>query len=96
MFDVAPGLFVERVEGGKKMALKAICRPTVLVHSGHEEPKQSPTTGCGKVREAPRARQLKELGLRRVSSRAPFDGFTSSDLDPSESSAGVSSGSKRR
>lgn len=43
MFDVAPGLFVERVEGGKKMALKAICRPTVLVHSGHEEPKQSPT-----------------------------------------------------
>ncbi|KAI9903626.1 hypothetical protein N3K66_000155 [Trichothecium roseum] len=50
MFDVAPGLFVERVEGGKKMALKAICRPTVLVHS---------------VREAPRARQLKELGLRR-------------------------------
>ncbi|OAA47028.1 hypothetical protein NOR_02664 [Metarhizium rileyi] len=32
LFDVAPGLFVERVEGGRKLPLKAICRPKVLVH----------------------------------------------------------------
>ncbi|GAB0136229.1 hypothetical protein EsDP_00004540 [Epichloe bromicola] len=34
LFDIAPGLFVERVEDGKKMALKSICRPKVLVHAG--------------------------------------------------------------
>lgn len=34
LFDVAPGLFVERLEGGKKMPIKAICRPTVLVFGG--------------------------------------------------------------
>ncbi|KAG6067257.1 hypothetical protein E4U32_004265 [Claviceps aff. humidiphila group G2b] len=34
LFDIAPGLFVERVEGGKKMALRSICRPKVLIHAG--------------------------------------------------------------
>ncbi|KHO00179.1 uncharacterized protein MAM_02102 [Metarhizium album ARSEF 1941] len=33
MFDIAPGLFVERVDGGRKLPLKAICRPKVLIHS---------------------------------------------------------------
>ncbi|KAG6217049.1 hypothetical protein E4U50_004548 [Claviceps purpurea] len=34
LFDIAPGLFVERVEGGKKMTLRSICRPKVLIHAG--------------------------------------------------------------
>ncbi|CAM1502084.1 Fc.00g040680.m01.CDS01 [Cosmosporella sp. VM-42] len=34
LFDVAPGLFVERIENGKKLGLKSIAKPTVLVHSG--------------------------------------------------------------
>lgn len=34
LFDIAPGLFVERIEGGKKMALKSICRPKVLIYAG--------------------------------------------------------------
>ncbi|KAG5918500.1 hypothetical protein E4U42_006838 [Claviceps africana] len=34
LFDIAPGLFVERIEGGKKMALRSICRPKVLIHAG--------------------------------------------------------------
>ncbi|KAG5974802.1 hypothetical protein E4U58_002477 [Claviceps cyperi] len=33
LFDIAPGLFVEKVEGGKKMALRSICRPKVLIHA---------------------------------------------------------------
>ena len=33
LFDIAPGLFVERVEGNKKAALKCLCRPRVLIHS---------------------------------------------------------------
>lgn len=36
LFDVAPGLFVERVESGKKMALRSVCRPRVLVHTDEE------------------------------------------------------------
>lgn len=43
LFDVAPGLFVERIDGGKKMPLKAICRPTVLVFGGDEGMGQKPT-----------------------------------------------------
>jgi hypothetical protein len=43
LFDVAPGLFVERVDGGKKMNLKAICRPTVLVYGGDGEVSRTPT-----------------------------------------------------
>ncbi|KAG9258600.1 uncharacterized protein F5Z01DRAFT_632673 [Emericellopsis atlantica] len=42
MFDVAPGLFVERIDGGKKMTLKAICRPAVLVYGGQTDPPQPP------------------------------------------------------
>ncbi|KYK57886.1 hypothetical protein DCS_04899 [Drechmeria coniospora] len=37
LFDLAPGLFVERIEGGRKAPLRAICRPKVLVHAGIEE-----------------------------------------------------------
>lgn len=43
LFDMAPGLFVERIEGDKKMSLKAICRPTVLVYGGDGEIDQKPT-----------------------------------------------------
>jgi hypothetical protein len=43
LFDVAPGLFAERVDGGKKMNLKAICRPTVLVYGAEGEPRRSST-----------------------------------------------------
>ena len=43
LFDVAPGLFVERVEGEKKMNLKAICRPTVLVYGGDGEVSRTST-----------------------------------------------------
>ncbi|KAJ6443835.1 alphaherpesvirus glycoprotein E domain-containing protein [Purpureocillium lavendulum] len=43
LFDVAPGLFVERVEVGKKAPLKAIYRPNVLVYAGDGEAPQRPT-----------------------------------------------------
>ncbi|PHH88277.1 hypothetical protein CDD83_7761 [Cordyceps sp. RAO-2017] len=43
MFDVAPGLFVERVEVGKKAPLKAIYRPNVLVYAGDGDVPQRPT-----------------------------------------------------
>lgn len=43
MFDLAPGLFVERVEMGKKTPLKAIYRPHVLVYAGDKEVPQRPT-----------------------------------------------------
>lgn len=65
LFDIAPGLFVERIEGGKKMTLKAICRPKVLVYGGDGEVAQKPTIvkwlwDCssgpqGPVRTPPRA-----------------------------------------
>lgn len=43
LFDVFPGLFVERFEQGKKMSPKAIVKPTVLVHSGDEGVLRKPT-----------------------------------------------------
>ncbi|KAM5346904.1 hypothetical protein ACJ41O_009909 [Fusarium nematophilum] len=43
LFDIAPGLFVERIEGGKKLGLKAIAKPTVLVNNGEGDAPQSPT-----------------------------------------------------
>ncbi|KAK7426778.1 hypothetical protein QQZ08_006678 [Neonectria magnoliae] len=43
LFDVCPGLFVERVEGGKKLALKAISKPIVLVNKSEREIPQKPT-----------------------------------------------------
>ncbi|KAF7548084.1 hypothetical protein G7Z17_g7298 [Cylindrodendrum hubeiense] len=43
LFDVCPGLFVERVEGGKKLALRAISKPTVLVNKGDAAVPQKPT-----------------------------------------------------
>ncbi|PHH65263.1 hypothetical protein CDD81_3122 [Ophiocordyceps australis] len=61
LFDVAPGLFVERVEVGKKAPLKAIYRPNVLVWAGEGEVPQRPTlikwlcdsvNGSGSSREA--------------------------------------------
>lgn len=43
LFDVAPGLFVERVEGGKKSPLRAIRRPSVLIFAGEIEVPESST-----------------------------------------------------
>ncbi|KAG6007350.1 hypothetical protein E4U21_006054 [Claviceps maximensis] len=43
LFDIAPGLFVERIEGGKKMALKSICRPKVLIHAAEGPVPHKPT-----------------------------------------------------
>lgn len=43
LFDVAPGLFVERIEGGKKLPLRAICKPHVVVYAGAEEAPQRTT-----------------------------------------------------
>ncbi|KAJ4323013.1 hypothetical protein N0V84_004545 [Fusarium piperis] len=40
LFDVAPGLFVERLEDGKKQGVKAIVKPTVLVDNAEGEPKR--------------------------------------------------------
>lgn len=35
LFDLMPGLFIERISHDKQSAPKAICKPTVLVHVGH-------------------------------------------------------------
>lgn len=43
LFDVAPGLFVERLEDGKKQGVKAIVKPTVLVDNAEGEVSQAPT-----------------------------------------------------
>ncbi|KAG5977120.1 hypothetical protein E4U55_007071 [Claviceps digitariae] len=43
LFDIAPGLFVERIDGGKKMALKSICRPKVLIYAGEGPVPHKPT-----------------------------------------------------
>ncbi|KAG5985908.1 hypothetical protein E4U54_005743 [Claviceps lovelessii] len=43
LFDIAPGLFVERIDGGKKMAIKSICRPKVLIHAGEGPVPHKPT-----------------------------------------------------
>ncbi|KAF5011089.1 hypothetical protein FDECE_2771 [Fusarium decemcellulare] len=43
LFDVAPGLFVERIEGGRKTGTKAIVKPTVLVDNAEREVPQKPT-----------------------------------------------------
>lgn len=61
MFDVAPGLFVERFSGDQKMPIKAICRPTVLVFGGGGKVALKPTvirwmwdtTGATLAHEAP-------------------------------------------
>lgn len=61
LFDVAPGLFVERVKVGKKAPLKAIYRPNVLVYAGDGDVPQRPTlmqwvcdNSNGSARELPR------------------------------------------
>ncbi|KAI1069690.1 hypothetical protein LB507_008468 [Fusarium sp. FIESC RH6] len=43
LFDVAPGLFVERIEGGRKLGLKAIAKPTVLVTNAGGDVSQGST-----------------------------------------------------
>ncbi|KAM0439557.1 hypothetical protein ACHAPT_000648 [Fusarium lateritium] len=43
LFDVAPGLFVARFEDGKKLGVKAIVKPTVLVDNTEGEVSQTPT-----------------------------------------------------
>ncbi|KAF0636162.1 hypothetical protein FPSE5266_11709 [Fusarium pseudograminearum] len=43
LFDIAPGLFVERIEDGRKLGLKAIVKPTVLVTNAGGDISQGPT-----------------------------------------------------
>ncbi|KAI8722115.1 hypothetical protein NCS52_00354600 [Fusarium sp. LHS14.1] len=43
LLDVAPGLFVERLEEGKKGGVKAVVKPTVLVDNTEGEVTQAPT-----------------------------------------------------
>jgi hypothetical protein len=43
LFDIAPGLFVERIEEGRKLGLKAIVKPTVLVTNAGGDISQGPT-----------------------------------------------------
>lgn len=43
LFDVCPGLFVERVEMGQKLGLRAIVKPTVLVNKADGEVPRKPT-----------------------------------------------------
>ncbi|UNI23998.1 hypothetical protein JDV02_009781 [Purpureocillium takamizusanense] len=81
LFDVAPGLFVERVEVGKKAPLKAIYRPNVLVYAGEGEAPQRPTlikwlvdnsSGGGSSREqlprtsAPRSKILSHPAVSKL------------------------------
>lgn len=44
LFDLAPGLFVERIESGRKLGPKAIAKPHVLVHTVPSRCVQSYTT----------------------------------------------------
>lgn len=44
LFDLAPGLFVERIEHGAKLAPRAISRPQVLVHASQKSCAKSYTT----------------------------------------------------
>ncbi|KAF5017061.1 hypothetical protein F66182_11064 [Fusarium sp. NRRL 66182] len=66
LFDVAPGLFVERIEGGRKLALKAVAKPTVLVYNVEGDVPQGPTVMRWLWDNAPAAQ-----GSGRSVSRAP-------------------------
>ncbi|KAH7316593.1 hypothetical protein B0I35DRAFT_409779 [Stachybotrys elegans] len=43
LFDLAPGLFVERIEGGKKSSTKTVHKPRVLVYGAETDIIQCPT-----------------------------------------------------
>ncbi|KAM0231350.1 hypothetical protein ACHAP5_011087 [Fusarium lateritium] len=65
LFDVAPGLFVERIEGGRKLGMKAVVKPTVLIDNAEGGISQAPTVMRWLWDNAPAA-----LGTNRSASRA--------------------------
>ncbi|KAF5667950.1 hypothetical protein FHETE_5490 [Fusarium heterosporum] len=65
LFDVAPGLFVERIDGGRKLGMKAVVRPTVLIDNAEGGIPQSPTVMKWLWDNTPAA-----LGHNRSASRA--------------------------
>ncbi|KAM0275379.1 hypothetical protein ACHAPA_000241 [Fusarium lateritium] len=65
LFDVAPGLFVERIEGGRKLGMKAVVKPTVLIDNAEGGVSQAPTVMRWLWDNAPAA-----LGTNRSASRA--------------------------
>ncbi|KAI9163216.1 hypothetical protein HJFPF1_04817 [Paramyrothecium foliicola] len=73
MFDIAPGLFVERIEGGKKMTMKAVHKPSVLVHGGEGDVVQRATVmrwvwdNSNGVPANPRDPGIRNAALRRPS-----------------------------
>lgn len=71
LFDVAPGLFVERIEGGKKMSLKVICRPTVLVHGDEGEIAQKPTVTSWLWEHSGLPRGPQRTTIRKSKTREP-------------------------
>lgn len=83
IFDIAPGLFVERVEGGKKAPLRAIRRPSVLVFAGERDIPESPTV-------------LKWLWDNASSSPAPTRPPPSRSTTPHRRSYPAASSDKRR
>lgn len=86
LFDVAPGLFVERIEGGKKLNLKAICRPTVLVYGAEGQIGRSPTVMkwlWNGAAATSTGRQSPARTATPAARRKPFLSYTSSRPIPS-------------
>ncbi|KIL89665.1 hypothetical protein FAVG1_07245 [Fusarium avenaceum] len=65
LFDVAPGLFVERIEGGRKLGMKAVFKPAVLINNAEGGISQAPTVMRWLWDNAPAS-----LGTNRSASRA--------------------------
>ncbi|KAL7757617.1 hypothetical protein ACKLNR_012144 [Fusarium oxysporum f. sp. zingiberi] len=71
LFDIAPGLFVERVEGGRKLGLKAIVKPTVLVTNSGGDVLQGPTIMSFLWNNTPTSQGTSRSSSRASSSRRP-------------------------
>ncbi|EGU82654.1 hypothetical protein FOXB_06850 [Fusarium oxysporum f. sp. conglutinans Fo5176] len=71
LFDIAPGLFVERVEGGRKLGLKAIVKPTVLVTNSGGDVLQGPTIMSFLWNNTPTSQGTSRSTSRASSSRRP-------------------------
>lgn len=98
LFDIAPGLFVERIEGGKKLGLKAIAKPTVLVTNAGGDVSQGSTvmrwlwdgipTSQGPSRSASRASSRSKHPLS--------NDFPNSDVSLGPGGSAVSSSGRSR
>lgn len=72
LFDIAPGLFVERVEGGRKLGLKAIVKPTVLVTNSGGDVLQGPTIMSFLWNNTPTSQGASRSSSRASSSRSEY------------------------